>query len=128
MSVLVDFGVEHLADIREKPFSRNPDFRAKALAGFCAEAGIEYGAWPRLGSTEGQRLHLETSGDLAWFMGTFRHYATTSLDAELAQLAAVASRKSVALLCYERCHDECHRSIIADLVAEQLDATITAIS
>lgn len=127
MAALRDAGIDYLADIRDKPVSRKPDFRAAALRGFCAEAGIEYGGWSTLGSTEAQRDQLHESGDLAKFHKTFRAYACRHLREPLDQLASIVQDKSVALLCYERVHEECHRSVVADLVADRLNAGITAI-
>jgi uncharacterized protein (DUF488 family) len=46
---------------------------------------------------------------------------------ELERLAGVAKSKSTALLCYERLHEDCHRSIVADMLADLLDAGIVAI-
>lgn len=127
VAALKDAGVEHLADIRDKPISRKPDFRAAALRANCEESGIEYGAWPGLGSTEDQRERLHESGDLARFHKTFRSYAEKNLGDDIALLAKTAKAKVTALLCYERSHDECHRSTIADLVATRLGAGIIAI-
>jgi uncharacterized protein (DUF488 family) len=127
IAILRDAGIEHLADIRDKPVSRKPDFRAKALMALCEDAGIEYGAWPDLGSTEGQRDRLQTTGDIDHFHKTFRAYAKRYLDEPVEKLARLAKRKSVALLCYERAHDDCHRSTIADLLADRLKAGVTAI-
>jgi uncharacterized protein (DUF488 family) len=127
IAVLRDCGVEYLADVRDNPVSRKPDFRKAALRAICEDAGIEYGPWSELGSTEGQRERLRESGDLAHFHKTFRAYARRSLSDSIDRLAAVAKRKSVALLCYERAHDECHRRTVANLLADRLDAGIAAI-
>lgn len=127
IAMLRDAGVQHLADIRDKPVSRKPDFRESALREFCAEAKIEYGAWSSLGSTEDQRERLHATGDLKKFHGEFRKHAQRALQDPLDQLAKVVQSKSVALLCYERSHDDCHRSTVADLLAERLNATVVAI-
>lgn len=124
---LRDAGVDYLADIRDKPFSRRPDFRASSLQARCEDAGIEYGPWPTLGSTESQRDELHATGDLAKFHRVFRTYAVKSLQEPIDQLADLATKRQVALFCYERAHDECHRSVIADLIADRLNAGITAI-
>jgi uncharacterized protein (DUF488 family) len=127
MSVLRDAGIAHLADIRDKPVSRKPDFRAAALRAFCEEARIEYGAWPDLGSTAEQRDQLHASGDLERFHRVFRTYAQRNLGDSIDRLASVAQKKVVAMLCYERAHEECHRSVVSDLLADKLGAGITAI-
>jgi len=127
MSILRGQSIKALADIRQRPMSRKPDFRAAALRGFCAEAGIEYQAWPMLGSTDQQREDLQASGDFAAFAAQFRASARKTMGGDLHRLAASAKRTPTALLCYERLHEDCHRSVIADLLAELINATVIAI-
>jgi len=124
---LVDFDVDLLIDVREKPISRKVDFRKNILAGACNEAGIDYESWPQLGSTGHQRNRLKSTGDLREFMRRFRDFARRGRSEAIEALADVVQMKSVALLCYERSHHECHRCVLADLTAEHIDATIVAI-
>ena len=42
-------------------------------------------------------------------------------------LAKRVRGKSVVLLCYERCHDECHRSVVAALLVGCTDGSVVAI-
>lgn len=127
MSILSDQDVKSLADIRQRPISRKPDFRAAALKALCEQAGIEYQAWSCLGSTVEQRENLKSSGDMDAFEAEFRDYAKRVMSADLDRLAKAVEKKPTALLCYERVHEHCHRKIIAELVAERIDATILAL-
>lgn len=127
ITALREAGVEYLADVRKKPISRKPGFGANALRQLCDEAGIEYASWTELGSTEEQRDRLRATGDLARFHKNFRRYAAEHLEESIGRLSEVVGEKTVALLCYERAHEDCHRSVVADLVAARSDAGITAI-
>lgn len=127
IALLQDASVEMLADIREKPFSRVPDFRAAALRGYCENARIQYTHWPRLGSTEPLRDALKSSGDFSRFERGFRKHMKKYGGEELERLAGKARSKPTALLCYERLHEDCHRSIVAEMLADLLDAGIVAI-
>lgn len=127
ISALKDQAIAALADVRERPMSRKADFRSGALRKFCEAARIEYQPWSMLGSTAQQRDELQASGDFHAFERQFRHYAETTMKTELERLATSVSNIPTALLCYERAHNDCHRSVIADLVAQMLDATIIAI-
>lgn len=127
MALLKDAGIDLLADIREKPLSRVPDFRATALRGFCENVGIEYRNWPALGSTEKLRENLKLTGDFGRFEREFRKYVIRNGKDALHELANEAKTKSTALLCYERLHEECHRSTVAELLADELGAGIVAI-
>jgi uncharacterized protein (DUF488 family) len=126
-SVLRDQSVRAVADIRERPVSRKPEFRAAALRDLCETAGIEYQPWPMLGSTAEQRDELQASGDFRSFADRFRDHAMQTMQADLARLAEGVKRIPTALLCYERLHEDCHRSVIAELVAEGINATVIAI-
>ena len=127
MSILQDQGIKTLADVRERPVSRKPDFRAAALKALCDEVGIEYQAWPFLGSTVEQREELQSSGDFEAFSRKFRAHAERTMAAYLDWLAEAVKKMPTALLCYERLHEDCHRSVIADLVASRIDASIIAL-
>lgn len=126
-STLRAIGVEYLADIRDKPVSRKPGFGASGLLELCREIDVEYGPWSSLGSTEAQRDRLHETGDLGRFRRIFRSYAEKHLNNEIEKLAKICRKKVTVLLCYERAHEECHRSIIADLLAEKTGAGITAV-
>lgn len=127
VGLLLEAGVDILADVREKPLSRKPDFRRSALEARCEDAGIEYHGWPELGSPEDDRKRLRETGDIDAFRRQFRSYAKRHLTEPLDRLAKVANTRTVALLCYERSHDDCHRSDVADLIADRVNATIVAI-
>lgn len=127
MSLLLAHGIKALADVRERPMSRKPDFRAAALKQACENAGIEYQSWPTLGSTGEQREELHDSGDFAAFEQKFRAYAKATMTRDLTRLAKMVTSQSTVLLCYERSHEECHRSVIADLVADKVGASIIAL-
>jgi uncharacterized protein (DUF488 family) len=127
ISLLRDAGVGVLADVREKPVSRVADFRAASLEHLCKEAGISYMGWPGLGSTEAQRDELKETGDFKKFESQFRAHMLKNAKDDLDKIAAVAKRRSVALLCYERLHEDCHRSVVADLMADRLKATVVAL-
>lgn len=124
---LVDFDIELLVDVREKPISRKVDFRKNVLAEACRVAGIEYESWPALGSTGHQREQLKESGNIGEFMRRFRDFARRGRSEVVGELGSVVADKRVALMCYERSHHECHRCVVADLVADEVDATVVAI-
>jgi uncharacterized protein (DUF488 family) len=127
ISLLWDAGVQLLVDIRERPVSRKPDFREDALRARCEDAGIEYELWQELGSTADQREALKETGDTEGFRRRFRAYARRYKAHVVDRLARRAKSKTIALMCYERVHEDCHRAVVADLLADRFDATILAI-
>lgn len=128
ISALVDAQIEVLVDVRQKPFSRKPDFRKVALATLCDESGIRYETWTRLGSTQHQRESLRETGDYTRFYRLFRDLMKRGRKNEIRALADLSATATIALICYERAHDECHRSVVAELAAELCDASVVAIT
>jgi uncharacterized protein (DUF488 family) len=120
-------GVGYLADTRERPTSRRPEFRKGPLVRFLAAHGVEYGPWPELGTPPEQREFVRRTKDYETFRREFREYADEHMPEDVDRLATVVRTRPVALLCYERKHGECHRSVIAEMLAERLDAKIVAI-
>lgn len=127
MGDLVDAAVQVLVDVRERPISRKADFRKSSLEALCREAGIRYESWTRLGSTAHQRDELRESGDFSTFRRRFRDLVKRGRTQEIEELAEQAKSETIALICYEREHAECHRSIVADLLADEVDACVIAI-
>src|ERR1035437_1105254 len=127
IAALRDAGVKILIDVRDKPISRKPDFRESALRALCEDARIRYETWKDLGSTVEQREKLKSSGDFGKFETAFRKYAERELSEPIDRLAKLVQKASetVAMICYERCHEECHRSIIADMLFAKYKIGIT---
>lgn len=124
---LLKAGVRVLADIRERPVSRKPGFGASGLRAMCVDHGLEYAPWPSLGSTGEQRGRVKTTGDFETFRREFRAYAEMNLEEELDALAKAVRAQPTALLCFERVHEECHRCVVAELLAERVKGGIVAI-
>jgi uncharacterized protein (DUF488 family) len=127
VSILLDQGIKAIADIRERPVSRKPEFRAAALRALCEANRIQYQPWAVLGSTADQREELHLSGNFSNFADRFRKHAIQTMAQDIARLAESSRRIVTVLLCYERLHEDCHRSVIADLIADHLNATVIAI-
>lgn len=114
IAALTGAGVEVLADVRALPLSRRPGFSKTALAGALAEAGIEYRHFKALGTPADGRAAARAGrhGDLERiYAGQLELPEALAAGAELADLA---HRKKVALLCYERDAHVCHRTLLRE--------------
>lgn len=109
---LVD--VQMVIDIRDRAQSRRPGFSKSALRESLEQNGIGYVHLKELGDPKEGR-DAARSGDLAKFRKVYAAVLETqqAIDA-LEQIAVLAQRLNVCLLCYERNHHECHRKIVAD--------------
>lgn len=116
VATLSVMGVDVLLDIRELPISRRRGFAKRALSEAVGEVGIGYRHEKQLGSPKPIRDELKKGGDYDRF---FRAY-TEHLDGHRDLLEQLANDLcgNVALLCYERNHNECHRSVVADALAQ----------
>jgi uncharacterized protein (DUF488 family) len=108
-------GVTTLLDIREIAMSRRRGFAKTALREGLASVGIDYRHEPRLGSPKAIRYQLREDSDYPRFFREFGRYLTT--QAELLEALAEELDGTIALLCYERDHTQCHRRAVADALS-----------
>lgn len=103
--------VKRLLDIREFPLSRKKGFSKKSLAAHLQQADIEY-------------IHLRQAGnpffkqrnELEKCLALYSEYLNN--NPELVQNIAVELKGTSAMLCYERCHTDCHRSILLQAIRQ----------
>ena len=126
IALLVDYGIEVLADVRRFAGSRRfPQFGEGALRASLAEHRIAYHPLPALG---GRRRPLPDSPNVAWRNASFRGYADHMASREFAdglrELVDVAHRARTALMCAEAVWWRCHRALIADALKTRGDEVI----
>jgi len=118
LALLARHGVETVADVRSRPYSRFvPQYRKRTLAGILADAGIGY---LFLGEELGGKPRR---GDLAAAPDYAARIREPAFQDGIAQLLAAVQEARVALLCRERDPLECHRLhlICRHLAPERLD-------
>jgi uncharacterized protein (DUF488 family) len=125
VDALKQAGATHLVDVRAIPQSRKPGFSKNLLAGTMAEAGLRYTHLRGLGTPKPGR-DAARKGDLATLHRVFTaHMQTLEAQADLARATAIAAEDRTCLLCFERDHTHCHRSIVARLICEATGQNIT---
>jgi uncharacterized protein (DUF488 family) len=105
--------IELLVDTRAVAASRRPGFSKRQLAASLDEAGIGYIHLQKLGTpAEGRAAARKGDTDALWRIYD-KHIKTSEAQAALDELIAlIKSGKRVALLCYCRSPEACHRSRI----------------
>ncbi len=111
-------------DIRMTPISRKKGFSKSALSQAVEAAGMTYQHLRALGSPKELRKNLYAQGDYETFFNAFRTYLGSQRES-LRQAAELVSTRPVCLMCVEQCPDECHRSIVAEAIAQVLDRRVT---
>ncbi|ACO47216.1 DUF488 domain-containing protein [Deinococcus deserti] len=124
-------GVQVVVDTRERAQSRRRGYSKTALGMALAQQGIAYRHLRALGTPPGIRKAYKLNRDFAALKAGYTLHLATQGEA-LTELAALAARSRVALLCYEADPHECHRSLVArrlqelELVGEVEDLQVLA--
>lgn len=114
LAKLASAGIKQVIDVRELPLSRKRGFSKSALAAALAKSGIHYLHLRDLGDPKAGR-DAARRGDHPGFLRIYtRHLAGTAAQTALAEATRQAIAVRSCLLCFERDHDGCHRSIVAD--------------
>ena len=113
--------IDLLVDTRAVAASRRPGFSKRQLAAALDEAGIRYVHLQKLG-TPAEGRAAARSGDLDTLWRVYdKHLKTAEARGALDELLAlIKSGKRVALLCYCRDPNACHRSRIVANVKKRM--------
>jgi len=124
LNLLLRSGMTVLCDLRRNPLSRKYGFSRKTLAHACQGVGIRYEHLPQLGIASEERRSLRVDTD---YRVLFARYERQTLPAEQAALALihgwVVAGGRVALTCFERDHERCHRHAVANALIKLADAS-----
>lgn len=113
--------VNVLLDIREIPISRRRGFSKTALGTALVAFGIAYRHERQLGSPKAIRHRLHEDGNYKRFFRDFDRHLGQQWD--LLEALAQELKGNVALMCYERDHEGCHRRSVAEALADLLGKT-----
>jgi len=122
LAALQQAGIERVIDVRALPLSRRPGFSKSPLRAALEEAGIEYVHLKALGTPAEGRAAARAGRheDMA------RIYAgqleLPEAMAQGAQMIELAHERPSALLCFEREPAHCHRSLLLEAVAPDVEA------
>lgn len=115
VQILRDSAIDVLVDVRETAWSHKPGFSKGALSRALQRAGIEYIHARFAGNPK--RLRDAAVSHAACLQAYARHVdknveIVDNFEELIAQL--LVDGKRVCLTCFERHHEDCHRSILAD--------------
>lgn len=120
LNTLLRAGVTVLCDVRRNPLSRKYGFSRQSLASACEGVGLRYEHLPALGIASEYRQGLATQTD---YDALFAAYVRIDLPKQSVSIATIAgwlrAGDAVALTCYERLPQQCHRHCVAEAI-EQL--------
>ena len=112
---LLHAGVTLLCDVRRNPLSRKYGFSKSTLAKACEGVGIRYEHLPELGIASDERQDLHTQAD---YDALFTDYERESLPRQAEALKKIGvwvqTGERVALTCFEKLPEQCHRHCVAE--------------
>lgn len=114
---LIKNNIKLLCDVRKNPFSRKFGFSYKTLNSLLPKVGIDYIHIPELGIESNKRQDLDNQ---AAYKKLFDEYETTLPNREKALVKVLELQKKyqkIALTCFEKSHQECHRHCVSDYLA-----------
>jgi uncharacterized protein (DUF488 family) len=107
-----------LVDVRLTPLSRKPGLSKQRLAVHLKAAGIEYLHLKALGNPKENRERFR-EGRVADGCRVFEELlASPEPQSALATIAELSSSQTVAVLCFERDPERCHRQVVTTRVSE----------
>ncbi len=126
LNLLIQGGVTLLCDVRRNPLSRKYGFSKGTLAKGCEGIGIHYEHLPELGIASEDRRGLETQAD---YDALFSEYKCKRLPLQNNALTNihrwVKEGNRVALTCFERLPQQCHRHCVAEALERAFGRTLT---
>ncbi len=124
VATLVASGVAKVIDVRDVPLSRKRGFSKRALAEALDGNGIAYIHLKELGDPKPGREAAQR-GEFATFRKIFyQHLEGSDAQAALETASRIARQTASCLLCFEREHEHCHRTIVAEALSKKAGFTI----
>ena len=125
---LIHEDVKVLCDIRKNPLSMKFGFSKNQLKGILEAVGIEYLPVSGLGIESADRKELKTPADYEKLFLVYEKTTLVTNQKDLNLLAnTLASKKRIALTCFEADHHSCHRSRTANALLPILPKNINLI-
>lgn len=124
LNELLRDGVTLLCDVRRNPLSRKYGFSKGTLSNASEGVGIRYEHLPELGIASEERQGLSTPADYRALFAWYRREILPRQRAALEKLLGwISAGERVALTCFERLPEQCHRHCVAETLERVSGAT-----
>lgn len=111
---LICHDVRLLCDVRNNPLSRKFGFSKGMLSHLLPKLGIEYIHIPELGILSESRNNLETKSDYVQLFNAYRKSLPQKKESMEKLSGLFDQYKRIALTCFEKQHDSCHRHCVSE--------------
>jgi uncharacterized protein (DUF488 family) len=116
---LVQSGIQRLVDVRNNPTARRYGFHKSTLQRLCGNLEIDYVHFPELGIVSAERKPLIDQGDYDTLFDRYERITLPSQTAAINQVGKLVKEKPSVLVCMEAEACRCHRSRLANVVADR---------
>lgn len=113
---LIRNGIKLLCDVRHNPLSRKYGFSKRSLSTLLPKFGIEYLHIPELGIESQNRKGLKNSSDYTILFDDYRKSLLGRQIGLTRIMQEFKTHKRIALTCFEREAQSCHRHCITDFL------------
>lgn len=117
ITLLKEHNIHQLADLRERPVSRKSGFGKNQFISKLEENGITYVHFPILGSPFEIRQKLRDEKNYDLFFEEYEAHINRYPQV-MKELIQFISKDNTVLLCFEKDHTKCHRTVISDKLAK----------
>ncbi|MCY3627502.1 MAG: DUF488 domain-containing protein [Gammaproteobacteria bacterium] len=116
---LIKNNIKLLFDVRQNPISRKYGFSKKVLSNVCSRLGIEYQHLRELGI----EAHLRDGiHEKQTYATVFEHYRNVTLPEKQNKIQLINEQlfkgNRIAFTCFERNHEQCHRSVLSEYIED----------
>ena len=115
---LLKRGIHVVVDVRANPVSRKYGFSGLRLSEFCKKLGLEYHHVPSLGIPSAARTGLNGFASYQRLLNRYEQTMLPKCSTEVEDVGRLMRRKPSVLVCVEKDVRCCHRSRLAEAVAQ----------
>ena len=115
---LVRNNIKLLVDVRKNALSMKFGFSKTLLSRYCASLNINYIHVPELGIESNKRKNLKSEEDYAQLFEDYKNTTLrTKIESQKYIIKLLKNNRRIALTCFEAEHSQCHRSHLANSIA-----------
>lgn len=118
LDVLIRNQIEEVVDVRANPFSMNFAFIKSRLGAKLEKVGIAYRHIPELGIDGALRRKHLADNDYETLFQTYSDEILPKAQNQVEELLTLGTNRRIALLCFERDVNCCHRGILSHKIEE----------
>jgi len=117
LNILIRQDIQVLCDVRKNAYSMKYGFSKKTLKNSTETVGIQYLHFPDLGIVSDDRKNLTCQNDYDTLFETYEHTVLKNANLAIPQLHShLKNHKRIALTCFEKSPQMCHRTRVAQAI------------